>query len=339
MALSTFGYIDNMRLYIGCTGVGIVVDIDDKSLNLTNCISYQHPDRLSNFGFAWFEDRLYAASDETGLIEYNHKLEVVSKYYDPNEYTKQSPWSGQKLPHFMATQNRVEPTILTQFDRPHQLLTINGRIYVTDTGHEQIRIFNPKDKTWFSPVVIQSLLKDKIVNWFNSINYIDNRLLFVAHNHSWSTLLAFDNDMNFVSATDDIGFTAHNIWKMHDKLWTLSSGEGRLQTIDQSTSINLGGFLRGVSLSEDFLIIGVNPIRTSATIAPGVKRPVRSKGAILGDSPTLGMAIFDAKTLEFLKFIDLPEKLLAVLDVKLLNERDYAIHVDEGNEILKIGEV
>lgn len=283
-----------MKLYIGCTKSSHILIIDP-SLNMLKNSKTDHIDRISNFGYAWTGSKLFAAST-SHLQCFDPSLTLISEHFDS-----------------------------TEFDRVHQILAVKNNIYICDTALNLLRIFDHTRNTFSKPLDFNSIpwMKDRNTHWINSINYIDGTFYMIAHNHGWSSLLEFDKDLNFICGKESVGFTAHNVWKMKDKLWTLSSADGFIRSIDGQHNIGVGGFLRGVALSRDYLLIGVSICRDSDSIFQ--KRPKRPTDSILGVNPGCGIAIFDSKTLEFRKFIPIPDA-LAVLEVRMIDEIDYATY-------------
>lgn len=310
-----------MKLYVTGKNFTYLIETKDDSLMIDRM--WSNPDH-GKFGYAWDRDDLYLAESQGLTRRKNKSPAKVEEIFTDLPYDGTDRWA--------AKEDATGP----QFARPHQLLNVKGKVYCTDTAHNQIRIFDIATKSWQPIVRILDIpwAKERGINWINSVNFIENHLYFVAHNHGWSSLLVFDQDMNFCNGVERIGFASHNIWKMKDKLWTLSSYEGCLQTTDQQTKISIGGFPRGVAISQSLIAVGVSGLRPTASLGSSPSPPVPNN-SMLGLNPQHGVIILNSETLGFVRFMPLPDA-GAIYEVRLIDERDHAVHVDPGNEIFRI---
>ena len=152
-----------------------------------------------------------------------------------------------------------------------------------------------------------------------------------------SSLIKTDLDLNVLEITKGIGFAAHNVWTMDGKIWTCDSEGGILRSLDKTQTVDLGEYPRGVAMSEDYLIVGITKKRPTVTqyqVRYGGDRD-RKNGITEG-----GLVILNKKTLKIEKFISLVGLLdcavADVFEIRLMDERDHALHLDEDNSFFSL---
>jgi hypothetical protein len=98
------------------------------------------------------------------------------------------------------------------------------------------------------------------VNHFNSIEFVDGRLCLLAHNLSRpSEILVCNRDTLEIEERLTLGSQAHNIWKQTAEWCTCDSANGRLAG-SAGFEVITGGFPRGISIGEDFSLVGISEI-------------------------------------------------------------------------------
>jgi hypothetical protein len=218
----------------------------------------------------------------------------------------------------------------TAFSAPHQKLKVGRKIYFVDSDHNEVKVFDIDTKKLVDRKTFEG------ITWINTLNCIDGHLYIVAHNMGRpSALIKTDLDLNVVEIIEDIGFAAHNVWSMNGDLWTCDSASGCLSLIGGTQQIDIGEFPRGVAMSEDYLIVGITKQRYSTTPYP-VKRHREINNCVSNG----GLAIIDRASLEVVKYVDLRDLTgktsTSVFDIRLMDERDHASHLDDDNSFLSL---
>jgi hypothetical protein len=295
-----------------------ILDIDDDSLAPRELRAYQtdsdiRSGNMRNWGFAWHADHLYAPNRTRGLVKYDRDLNILAHHPCP-------PATGLSYKPDQASQGDA------QFDRPHQIACLEHRIFVCDSGHNLLRVFDPETESF------QSITFDARRNWINSVNLINDEINVVFHNHGWSDLVALDMNLKPRYERNRIGVCAHHVWSMQGERWTCSSIEGKLRSIDSTRVIELGGYPRGVAMSGRWLVIGISRTRESNSLqqdlrprAPAVQpRPVIStSGLVFLDLETLAVA----GTIEFQDLSNNPDyRMPFIFEVRALDVQDSALH-------------
>jgi hypothetical protein len=305
-----------------------VLEIDDQSLAPRDLRAYQADSDASagnmrNWGFAWHADHLYAPNRTRGLVKYDRDLNVLATF--PCPLARGPVW-------------KPEPSLQgdAQFDRPHQVACLEDRIFICDSGHNLLRVFDPRTGT------VQSIGFDARRNWINSVNLINGEIHIVFHNHGWSDLVTLDADFRPRHEKNRIGVCAHHVWSMQGERWTCSSQEGKLRSIDSARVVELGGYPRGVAISGRWLIIGISRMRRSSSLQPGLPpqaMETRSRPAISSS----GLVFLDREALTVegaIEFHDLANdpdyRMPFVFEVRLLDVPDEALN---SNGALKFGNI
>ncbi len=315
-----------MKLFIGSKEVDQpatprffnILDVDEHSLAPQELRVYQtesntRSGNMRNWGFAWYADHLYAPNRTKGLVKYDRDLNVLANYLFP-----------------VAGHTPVEPgksvRNAAQFDRPHQVACLGRKIYVCDSGHNLLKVFDPDTKTF------RSIGFDPRKNWINSVNLIDDEINIVFHNHGWSDLVVLDTDLRPKYEKRRIGICAHHVWWMNGERWTCSSREGTLRAIDSDRVIQLGGYLRGVAIFDRYLIVGVSRERNSNSLDQLLPQPTTAHREI----STSGLVFLDMKTLSVagtIEFQDLANaanyRMPYIFEVRVVDVLDDALRVAE----------
>jgi hypothetical protein len=136
-----------MKLFIGTKEVDQptalrffnILEIDDQSLVPRELRAYQTDSEtwsgnMRNWGFAWHRDHLYAPNRTRGLVQYDRDLNVLATW--PCPIARGPTW-------------KPEPSLPpdAQFDRPHQIACLDERIFICDSGHNLLRVFDPRTQT------------------------------------------------------------------------------------------------------------------------------------------------------------------------------------------------
>ena len=163
--------------------------------------------------------------------------------------------------------------------------------------------------------------------WANSINLVDDSLYMVSSNYGWSSLLKLDPEKyGIIDRINNIGFSAHGIWKKHDKLWTLSSTEGYLKSIETSPEIvNIGQFVRGVAVSNNFIYVGTTPSRHSFSLKDA--SPELLPSPILSE-PISGIVVLQKNNLKYNNLYKIRDS-EEIYNIQLLSEENLAYHLDK----------
>ena len=233
-----------------------------------------------------------------GFISYGNHL------YTP-QVNKLACFTRNLIP--VPKQDIPIPEGVDLFYRSHQLLIDGDLVYVTNTGKNSVYIF------CLASHRLKEIRSDTTRSWPNCLNKIDGNLWLLYNNcrdKAPSDLVT----LNDIHVLPDVGHMAHNVWKMHGKLWVSDTKHGLLRSIDGSMTVAVGGFLRGLALSEKYLFVGVSKNRQ-----PDGEHRVTPEGQA-------GIAIFDAATLEYKTFWPLESTNLfdGVFEIRLLGEQDLA---------------
>jgi len=219
------------------------------------------------------------------------------------------------------------PDGVAQFDRPHQIACLGHRIFICDSGHNLLRVFDIKCGTF------QSIGFGTQSNWINSVNLIGEEIHVVFHNHGWSDLLVLDHNLNPLREIRRIGVCAHHVWSMRGERWTCSSLEGKLRCIDSRRSIDLGGYPRGVAISGRWLIVGISRTRTSNSLQRGLPPRSATPNPVVSTS---GLVFLDIETLAVTRTIEFHElsgdpnyRMPFVFEVRVLDVLDPALHSEQ----------
>ena len=310
-----------MKLFIGTKEIDRpdapryfnLLDLDSNSWTSRELRVYQtdtHPPYLNmrNWGFACDGDHLYAPNRRHGLVKYDRDLNVVATY----------PGSFPDNPRYRPEQSQGAPV---QFDRPHQVASIDGKIFVCDSGCNLLKVFDLSTETF------RCVAFETSKNWINSVNLIEGKIHLVFHNHGWSDLVVLDRDLNLLYEKRRIGLCAHNIWQMNGERWTCSSLEGKLRSIDSGRSVDLGGYTRGVAVSGGFLLVGISQVRESQSLRHFPFDPVAGRPEIAGS----GLVVLDTATLAVvgrIEFADLARdpdyRMPFLFEVRLVGQFDQA---------------
>jgi hypothetical protein len=289
-----------------------IVDIDElfdvRLLHVSN-----KGNRMVQWGFAWDKDTLYSAHRRKGVVECDNKANIKAEH---------------EVERFKGSEanSTIDPIhIDVMFAAPHQKLKVGRKIYIADSGHNEVKVFDIDTKELVARKTFEGLI------WVNTLNYIDGYLYIIAHNMGQpSALIKTDLDLNVIETIENIGYAAHNVWSMDGDLWTCDSSRGYLSSIDGTQEIDVGEFPRGVAMNEDYLIVGITQQRNSITTYPGRRSTPFENGISNG-----GLAVINRRTLEVEKFIDLQDLLghnvVNVFEVRLMDERDLALHLDDDN--------
>jgi hypothetical protein len=203
---------------------------------------------------------------------------------------------------------------------PHQSLAAKDYICFTEATNNCLIIYNKLTKK-----IKVTHIHSATHSWPNTINYINNQFYIICHNHGPSSLITYDSDFNSCYSSDRyIGYCAHNIWEMHDRLWTCDSYVGDIRTLEGDRTISIGGFTRGIAMTQTHLFVGVSQVRKTNTLtAPA---PIKKNKPDLTDG-CCGIAIFDIESLVFEKFIPIDDE--QIYDIRIVNGRDYARYGDD----------
>lgn len=183
----------------------------------------------------------------------------------------------------------------------HQIKYHDGKLYATCTHDNMIAIYeNKKWRKWYP-----NEHKDKDINHFNSIYIKGNSLYLLAHNLGDSEIMEFDIKTHKLKKIIPLGIQAHNIYMQDNYFLTLSSKESKIR-YSNGKEILSQGFVRGLAIdNQDLYFVGTSELTERA------KRDFTTgKVFIYKDDVKLDEIILKNEGL--------------VLDVKLVNEYDYA---------------
>lgn len=183
----------------------------------------------------------------------------------------------------------------------HQIKYYDGKLYATCTFENMVAIYQNGNWTKWYP----NEYKDKDINHFNSIYIQDNSIYLLAHNLGDSEIMEFDIKTLQLKKIIPLGVQAHNIHIQDNIFMTLSSKESKVR-YSNGKIISSQGFVRGLAIDvQDFHFIGASEL---------VERSKRdfTDGSVFiyKDDMKLDEIILENEGL--------------VLDVKLINEYDYA---------------
>jgi len=185
------------------------------------------------FGFDWFDNRLFIAlsfQNQSSICEIKDG-DIIREYSPPSH--------------------------LGLIKHPHQILFINDSLLITSTLNNKIYRLNIKDNTWD---IYYNKEGEKKNYWINSIRYKDNNIYILHHNKSDSFLYEYQyNDLE-LKRSWAIGEKSHNSWDMDGTIWYCDSGNGKISGLNNK-SVLVGGFPRGVGLSDKKLVVGISKIR------------------------------------------------------------------------------
>jgi len=188
------------------------------------------------------------------------------------------------------------------FVRPHQLLLDGDLAYAANTGGNAVYTFCLKTSRFLASHA------DSSRSWPNCLNKIDGNIWLLYNNCRQK-----DKKSDLVSLSSghvipEVGTMAHNVWKMQGRLWTSDTRQGAFGSLDGDVRVHVGGFLRGLALSDKFLFVGVSKNRKNVTDGKS------------------GIAVFNASTLKPITFWPLESTCLTdgVFEIRLLGEQDLA---------------
>lgn len=183
----------------------------------------------------------------------------------------------------------------------HQIKYYDGKLYATCTHDNLIAIY--ENNSWSKWYPNEN--RDIDVNHFNSIYINNDSLYLLAHNFANSQIMEYDIKTYKLKNTISLGIQAHNIHLDKNIFMTLSSKESKLLFSDGKI-IQSEGFIRGFAKDvNNTSYIG------SSQIAERKERDFTDGKVFIYKD--------DKKQEEILL-----EKEGLVLDVKLINEYDYA---------------
>ena len=200
------------------------------------------------------------------------------------------------------------PEGVDMFQRSHQLLVDGDLVYATNTAKNSVYVFCLATRK------LKEIRSDSTRSWPNCLNKIDGKLWLLFNNCRGNTPSDLIT-LNDIHVIPEVGNMAHNVWKMHGKIWVSDTKYGLLRSVD-GDKVGVGGFLRGLALSEKYLFVGVSKARQ---VLPEGERRVTPK-------EQAGIAVFDAVTLEYKTFWPLESTDLfdGVIELRLIGEQDLA---------------
>ena len=173
------------------------------------------------------------------------------------------------------------------FPDGHQIFYKDGKVYVTATSKNAIGVVDVdtgcvefRNWTQFTYDVnhLNSIWHDDVDFWVGMHNYAEKE----DSEFETSQVVRINNSFDSVSKSIAIGSGLHNVVVMDDVLYVCSSGDGKIVAYDlwTDTIVNelyIGEWLRGVSITRDFVVLG-----SSATL-PKELRATGDSGLFLLD--------------------------------------------------------
>lgn len=157
----------------------------------------------------------------------------------------------------------LDTTAVKEARSPHQALIYQDKLYITNTEDDGLIIFDLLTKNYRYFKIAEIVGKRHI----NSIARLRDQFFLVHHNRGQSTLVAYDNEFTELKRWTNAGEFSHNIWEMDNELWVCDSLNGQLRSVESNKKIVVGGFPRGILLTDDYLWVGVSINRQRPSIS------------------------------------------------------------------------
>jgi hypothetical protein len=155
----------------------------------------------------------------------------------------------------------------------HGIGCAEGRLWVTCSFDDAVAICDLKTREWtrWYPMPSEPARGCDTYH-FNTVQSTGNRIRLLAHQNGPSHLLDYDASSWDLVRSASLGHQAHDIILHGESPATCSSGEGLLVDVD-GWALRTGGFPRGISISDDRILVGISQIavreerhRTSAIV-------------------------------------------------------------------------
>jgi hypothetical protein len=79
----------------------------------------------------------------------------------------------------------------------------------------------------------------------------------MCHNFGESQVLIYDENLKLIGDITGMGIKCHSLFELLDgELWCCNSDAGEVTSLDRTKSFYVGGFTRGIALTEEHIIVG-----------------------------------------------------------------------------------
>lgn len=193
---------------------------------------------MRSWGLTWNSESLficYWLGKQSVIVEYDLRFTAVDIHEPP--------------PEFM-------------FIAPHQIVWTDDRLWITDTQHDRIVLWDGK-KDWyawelFSLESQMSKSSGEDQHHINGCFPHEDGIWVVCHNNKKGSFVRKYQRASPVAILQEqsVGFQIHNIWPCNGTYVVCNSGRGRITDIDDNDIVRTGGFPRGVAATPENTFIG-----------------------------------------------------------------------------------
>lgn len=181
-------------------------------------------------------------------------------------------------------------------DMLHQLVINDNKIYIADSHNDKIEIIDILTKQKKS--LILPIETDR--HYPNSIYFKDNLIYIMCHKmyKGESKVLVYNKQLELVNEIKDVGLRCHSIFELNNELWCCNSSPGLISKLDKSVEIFIGGFTRGVAVTDNHIVVGssVNYKRMDGKFPPSPS-----------DIPNSRITFVNKKTFKIDDVIEIPD--------------------------------
>lgn len=177
---------------------------------------------------------------------------------------------------------------------PHHVVVNNNILYIADTGHDRVIMYDFNSSQWSSLVIADGMGDGKHVN---SLAFQNDLMYVMCHNRGPSEIQVFQGSQ-LIKTITDTGTMSHDMFWQNGELWYCDSGANGLASTS-GKKLQLKGFTRGVFQAGGEVFVGVSVDRRLDDSAPF-------------DDTVNGIYVIDGDTMTVKEFIKAPDNLISV---------------------------
>jgi hypothetical protein len=205
------------------------------------------------FGISYSDDMIFvAARNNRNPFNYLDNRELEHENGSVLVFNYDLKFIGEIVMQSLAT----VPTLRDL----HQLIFFDGNLWVVCAHDNLVCRYDSKTwHYWFPAPDPKDRWKD--IHHFNSLwlDFDFKSMYTLAHKRSLSEIWKFSYPELELQETYDLGEHAHSVWKVYDDIYTCDS-KGESVVSLNGFKLDVGGFTRGVVISEEFFIVGSSDI-------------------------------------------------------------------------------
>ncbi len=277
----------------------IYLDLMDQTSRVFHDSARSKAGIASYYGITWDKDNIYIVGTPTDCVELNRvRTLLLCLDKDGNTLRNIAIPPEHKIAHV------------------HQIQCYKNKIFLVDTKHNAIRIFDLSDQTW-SKFYPDPDRVDKDMDHFNSIWFDTNeeKMYIISHGKNNtqvgvfkpSQLWVFDaNTFSFISKYE-YGEYSHNSVRYKNRMLVCSSKNGVILSSPEEVFLKASPHPRGIVIHEPYLFIGKS----------------ETAGKEWRSTLTGYIEVFDLPTMKSIGEITIP-KIGQIYEIRCLNQDDIA---------------